>query len=236
SYELAKQGAKVAVHWHRTSPETGSEVEESLVQRIKALGSEVVHFQGDLNDEEQVRQLVANTAAALGGLDILVNNVGDMVRRQPLAGMEYAFFQEVMDVNVKTMLTVTREALPYLAKAQGASVVNLSSLAGRKGGAGGSLAYSTAKGAVVTFTRALAAEVAAQGIRVNCVAPGLILNTKFHATYSSAEAIQNTIAGIPLGRAGAPEDVARAVAFLASEYDGFITGVSLDINGGVYMA
>jgi len=114
--------------------------------------------------------------------------------------------------------------------------VNLSSLAGRKGGHPGSLAYATAKGAVLTWTRALATELAPQGVRVNAVAPGLILGTRFHNTHTTRESAQATIQAIPLSRAGTPDDVARAVAYLASEYDGFITGATLDINGGVYAA
>src|SRR5258708_8846916 len=108
------------------------------------------------------------------------------------------------------MLWVTRAAVPWLVKAGRGSVVNLSSLAGRKGGHPGSLVYSTAKGAVLTWTRALAAELASKGIRVNAVAPGLILGTRFHATHTTDASAQQSIAGIPLGRAGTPEDVARA--------------------------
>ena len=96
--------------------------------------------------------------------------------------------------------------------------------------------YSTAKGAVLTWTRALANELAPKGIRVNCVAPGLILGTHFHNTHTTEASAQASIQQIPLGRAGTPEDVARAVVYLASEFDGFITGATIDINGGVYAA
>jgi len=130
--------------------------------------------------------------------------------------------------------------VPHLAASAraggGAAIVNLSSLAGRKGGHTGSLAYATAKGAVLTFTRALSTELAPQGIRVNAVAPGLILGTSFHNTHTTPESARATVAGIPLGRAGNADDVARATVFLAGEYDGFITGATLDINGGVYCA
>ena len=110
----------------------------------------------------------------------------------------------------------------------------MSSLAGRKGGHPGSIAYATSKGAILTLTRALSTELGPQGVRVNAVAPGLILGTSFHNTHTTKESVVATVSGIPIQRAGNAADVARAVLYLASEYDGFITGATLDINGGVY--
>lgn len=240
SLEFAKRGAKVAVHWfqHRPEQNTAQDVAE-LRAKMQALGTEMFDVQGDLTDEATVKKVVGDAAAAWGGLDILVNNVGDIIGRHELDGMELSFYQKVMDVNVKTMFLVSREAIPHLKKSgseSGAAIVNLGSLAGRKGGHGGSLIYSTAKGAVITFTRSLSSEVGPNGVRVNCIAPGLILGTYFHQTHTTKESADQTIAGIPLGRAGNPQDIADAVAFLASQYDGFITGATLDINGGVYTA
>ncbi len=193
-------------------------------------------FQADLTREDAANELVSAAAGFLGGLDVLINNAGDIVGRRQIGEIDAAFWQKVMDVNVTSMMWVTRAAVPELVKAGQGSIVNLASLAGRKGGHGGSLVYSTAKGAVLTWTRSLASELGPKGIRVNAVAPGLILGTRFHATHTTEESAKATIQGIPLGRAGTPEDVARAVAYLASEYDGFITGATLDINGGVYAA
>ena len=180
--------------------------------------------------------MAARAAGFLGGLDILVNNTGDLIQRRVLPEVDLAFWQRVIEVNVTSMMLVTRAVLPWLLQAGQASIVNLSSLAGRKGGHPGSLVYSTAKGAVLTWTRSLAAELAPKGVRVNAVAPGFILGTRFHQTHTTEENAQATVRQIPLGRAGNPADVARAVVFLASEYDGFITGATLDINGGVYVA
>lgn len=237
SFELAKRGADIAVHWfqHRTTQNTEQDLAE-LRQKVKPFGVKIVDVSGDLTDEATVKNVVRSAAEGLGGLDILINNVGDIVGRQTLEGMETSFYQKVIDVNLKTTLLVTREALPYLFKANGAAIVNLASLAGRKGGHGGSLIYGTAKGAIITFTRSLSTEIGPKGVRVNCVAPGFIMGTYFHKTHTTDESARKTISEIPLGRAGCPEDIADAVAFLASQYDGFITGATLDINGGVYMA
>lgn len=229
--DLIKAGCDVALHYFQ-----GTEGPEKLVKLAKSLGQKAAFFSGDLTNEDQVKECVKKSAEFLGGIDVLVNNVGGLIARKSLVEVDMKFYNIVMDVNLKTMVLVTRECLPYLEKAGGASIVNLSSLAGRKGGHGGSLIYSTSKGAVLTFTRALAGELGPKGIRVNAVAPGLILGTRFHNTHTTQESADETIKGIPLGRAGNIYDIARTITFLASEYDGFITGETIDINGGVYCA
>ena len=167
----------------------------------------------------------------------MINNVGGIIGRKWLGEIDAHFWRTVIDVNMTTMLNVTQQALPWLkSAADGASIVNLASLAGRSGGHSGSLVYSTTKGAVLTWTRSLAAELGEFGIRVNAVAPGLILGTRFHNQHTTQESADRTVQEIPLGRAGTPEDVARAICFLASEYDGFISGATIDINGGIYRA
>jgi len=148
-------------------------------------------------------------AGANDGLDILINNAGSLVARKRLNEIETDFWHKVMDINLTSMMFVTRAASLHLAKNDNSSIVNLASLAGRKGGHAGSLAYSTSKGAILTFTRALASELGAQGTRVNAVAPGLILGTLFHDTHTTKESAAKTIAGIPIQRAGNADDVAR---------------------------
>ena len=229
--DLIKAGCDVALHYFQ-----GTEGPEKLVKLAKSLYQKAAYFSGDLTNEDQVKDCVKKSAEFLGGIDVLVNNVGGLIARKSLVEVDMKFYNIVMDVNLKTMVLVTRECLPYLEKAGGASIVNLSSLAGRKGGHGGSLIYSTSKGAVLAFTRALAGELGPKGIRVNAVAPGLILGTRFHNTHTTHESADETIKGIPLGRAGNIYDIARTITFLASEYDGFITGETIDINGGVYCA
>lgn len=233
SAELAAQGATVIVHYYRSK-----DAVEELQQEVKASGvGEIIPLQADLTKEDTVNAFAAKVNGLTSTLDILVNNTGDLVERHTLDDIDNAFWEQVMAVNVTSMMMVSRSLLPLLKQGkEGASIVNLSSLAGRKGGHGGSLAYSTSKGAVLTFSRSLAAELAADNIRVNAVTPGLILGTRFHATHTTDASANKTISEIPLQRAGNPLDVARAVAFFASEYNGFITGATLDINGGVYMA
>jgi 3-oxoacyl-[acyl-carrier protein] reductase len=145
-----------------------------------------------------------------------------------------------MSLNLGSTRRVSRAARPHLIAAAktggGASVINLSSLAGRNGGGPGAIAYATAKGAMLTFTRGLARELGPHGVRVNALTPGLILGSSFHATHTPPEAQRAIIGGIPLGRAGNLDDVARAAVFLAGEFDGFITGVALDVNGGAFVS
>ena len=229
--DLINAGCNVALHYFQ-----GNEGPEKLVKLATSLGQRAACFNGDLTNEDHVKDCVKKSAEFLGSIDVLINNVGGLIARKNLSEVDMNFYNTVMDVNLKTMVLVTRECLPYLEKTGAASIVNLASLAGRKGGHGGSLIYSISKGAVLTFTRALAGELGPKGIRVNAVAPGLILGTRFHNTFTTQESADETIKNIPLGRAGNIYDVARTITFLASEYDGFITGETIDINGGIYCA
>ena len=222
-------GANVAIHYF-SSADTANQ----LTAYASSLGQKSIAISGDLTVEADANALVNKTVDALGGLDILINNAGSLVARKRLGEIETEFWHKVMDINLTPMMFVTRATAPYLARQENSSIVNLSSLAGRKGGHAGSLAYSTSKGAILTLTRALSAELGPQGTKVNAVAPGLILGTSFHNTHTTEESAAKTVSGIPIARAGNAADVARAVLYLASEYDGFITGATLDINGGAY--
>ncbi len=209
--ELLRQGCDVAIHY-RSSAEGCRQVKHAA-----PVGVRVECFAADLTSEPEASAMVSAAVDFLGGLDILINNSGDIIARRQLGDVDLAFWRQVMDVNVSSMMFVTRQALPHLKASGNSSVVNIASLAGRMGGHAGSLAYSAAKGAVLTWTRSLAKELGPQGIRVNAVAPGLILGTAFHATHTTPDSAAATVAAIPLGRAGNPADVARAVAFLAGE-------------------
>jgi 3-oxoacyl-[acyl-carrier protein] reductase len=235
SRQLLAAGCDVFVHYRSSATPA-----QALRGEASAQGRRCGITSADLTEPEECTRVVAEAAAFLGGLDILVNNAGSLVRRVPLAQADDEYWAEVMSLNLGSMRRISRAAAPHLVAAAkaagGASVVNLSSIAGQRGGAPGSLAYSTAKGAVLAFTRALALELGPEGVRVNALAPGLILGSQFHAVHTKPEAVRATIASIPLGRAGTTDDVARAAVFLAAEFDGFITGATLDLNGGSYMA
>ncbi|ALJ06385.1 oxidoreductase [Pseudalgibacter alginicilyticus] len=222
-------GANVAIHYF-SSADTANQLKEYAISK----GQKAVALRGDLTKEIDANAVVEKAAEAFEGLDILINNAGSLVARKMLSEMEDDFWHKVMDINLTSMMLVTKAATPFLVKNNNSSIVNLASLAGRKGGHPGSLVYSTSKGAILTFTRALSSELGPQGVRVNAVAPGLILGTSFHNTHTTKESAAATTASIPIQRAGNADDVARAVLYLASEYDGFITGATLDINGGVY--
>lgn len=222
-------GANVAIHYF-----SSADTANALVNYASSTSTKAIAISGDLTNENDANTLVEKTVEALGSLDILINNAGSLVDRKMLNEMDTAFWHKVMDINLTSMMLVTRAAAAYLTKNENSSIVNLASLAGRKGGHPGSLVYSTSKGAILTFTRALSSELGPQGTRVNAVAPGLILGTSFHNTHTTKESADATTASIPIQRAGNADDVARAVLYLASEYDGFITGATLDINGGVY--
>lgn len=229
SKHFIDSGANVAIHYF-SSADTANQLTKYAIDK----GLKAIAISADLTKEADANAMVQKTVKVLGSLDILINNAGSLVERKLLNEMETEFWYKVMDINLTSMMFVTRAAAPYLAKNKNSSIVNLASLAGRKGGHPGSLVYSTSKGAILTFTRALSSELGPQGTRVNAVAPGLILGTSFHNTHTTKESAAETTAGIPIQRAGNADDVARAVLFLASEYDGFITGATLDINGGVY--
>lgn len=222
------------IYMHYFSDDSGP---KELAALAASRGQKTAYGQADLTDQVDSERCVASVVEFLGGIDILVNNAGGLIGRKWLGEIEPQFWQTVIDVNMTTMFNITQSALPYLKQAnEGASIVNLASLAGRSGGHAGSLVYSTTKGAVLTWTRSLAAELGQYGIRVNAVAPGLILGTRFHNVHTTQASAEETVRMIPLGRAGTADDVARVIRFLASEYDGFISGATIDVNGGIYRA
>jgi len=225
---LAEAGARVALTYLTHEPHP------ALVGRITAAsGAPPLCLRLDATDEAAVTATVDEAAAGLGGLDILVNNVGGLVRRSPIAQMSFELWRTVQAVNVDSAFLVSRAALRHLR--DGGRVVNISSISGFAGGSAGSTAYATAKAAVVGFTRGLAKELAPRAITVNAIAPGFIEATPFHDTFTTPEGKATATAGIPLGHVGVPADVSGPALWLCSDAAAFVTGEVVQVNGGAYL-
>jgi 3-oxoacyl-[acyl-carrier protein] reductase len=224
---LADCGARVVVGYQASEGPA-----RELCEAIASRGGTAVAVRADVTKEADVRRLAeAARDAGDGTIDILVNNAGGLIARKKVGEMDLAFWNEVLALNLTSVFLVTRGALPHMP--DGGAIVNLSSLAARDGGGGGATAYSSAKGGVLTFTRGLAKELAPRRIRVNCVSPGMIATT-FHDTFTPAD-VRKAVAGrTAAGREGTADDVAQAVLFLASDASSYITGESVEINGGLY--
>lgn len=226
SIKLAEQGAKVVVNYH-----SNKKAGEDTVSTIENSGGTAILVKGDMTKKADVDNLVAETRKAFGDeIHILVNNVGGLVARKKLAEMDEEFFNHVMSLNMNSTFLATQAVVPHMP--QGGSIINLASLAGRDGGGGGASAYATSKGAVVTFTRSMAKELGPDGIRVNALCPGMI-DTTFHDTFTPDAARRGVEASVPLRRQGHPDDCADTVVYLASDSSSYLTGVNVDINGGM---
>jgi len=224
---FSEQGCFVGVHYFKTK-----DGGEKTLEKVKQ-NSDGVLLRADIRDEKQVKQMVERFAEQAGGIDILVNNAGDLLDRQPFETATLQYHDDIYATNVRSIFLATRAALSYLKKSKG-SIVNVGSVAGHTGGAGGSGIYAGAKAAVAAETIAMAREFAPYGIRVNSVLPGLI-ETRFHERFSTPQRRKETAQRTPLGRNGTAEDVAKAVLFLASDAADFITGEYIAVNGGLYM-
>ena len=226
---LARQGAKVAIGYH-------SSAEPALAAKaaIEAAGGEAIAIKGDVVATADCDRLVAETVAAFGRLDGLINNAGLMLGRISSLEASDDHVRQVIDLNATSVVAMTRSAVPFLER-QGGFVINTTSIAARNGGGGGAVLYAAAKGFVSTLTRGQAKELIGKKIRVNAVAPGVIA-TPFHERYSDADMMETMRRTIPLGRVGTSEDCVGAYLFLASEsLSGYIIGQVIEVNGGQLM-
>jgi len=227
---FARAGGKLVVHYNASR-----DAAEAVAAQIKALGAPVLLAGGDVTQEAAVKRIVAETMAAYGRIDVLINNAGGMLGRVRIEDYTVEHIDRVVALNVTQVAIFMREVIPVMRRQKSGNVINVTSIAARNGGGGGSVLYAGAKGFVSTVTRGWAKEVVADGIRVNAVSPGVI-TTPFHDRYSTAEQLKVMQAMIPMNRLGAPDECAGTFLYLASDaLSGYVTGQVIEVNGGQYM-
>lgn len=225
--ELAGGGAKVAVHYRGNADGA-----RAVMTQIVDMGGVCNIYQADVSDASQAASLVKQVQADLGGLDILVNNAGT-TRDTLLMTMKEDDWDVVINTNLRSVYAVTKAAIRGMIKQKSGRIINITSVVGISGQAG-QANYAASKAGIIGFTKSLAREVASRNITVNAVAPGFIPTSLTDVL--SEEQKASILANTPVGRMGTPEEVAWAVAFLASERSGFITGHVLTVDGGLVMA
>ena len=227
SLKLAREGASVCVNYY-DNPDQADET-KSMIEKE---GGKAIIVQGDMTKVEDIKNVVNKCKDAFGNeIHILVNIAGGLVGRKTIDELDIDFWDLVIKLNLTSVYMVTKEVVPFMPS--GSSIINFSSQAARDGGGPGATAYSTAKGGVLTFTKSMSKELGPKNIRVNAVSPGMI-NTTFHNTFTKPEVREKVAAGTPLRREGEADEVADLVAYLASSESSFITGASIEINGGLY--
>jgi 3-oxoacyl-[acyl-carrier protein] reductase len=227
AWALAEAGAFVGVHYHASH----REAEETLAG-VRRRGGDGILLPADLTVEEQAAGLVDRLFAHAGRLDVLVNNAGSPVAMARIEDCPTELWRRVFDLNVTAAFWVARRAIPHLRAGGHGSIVNNLTLSIQTGSAGAG-PYAAAKGALQVLTRTLARELA-PAVRVNAVMPGVI-ETRHHEVFSTPEKMEDYRRQTPLGRNGDAEEVARAVLFLASDAASFVTGATLDVNGGRFL-
>ena len=228
--DLATEGASVTVNYCRNQAGAAA-----VGKRIEAAGQVALLVQADVRRRDEVARLFREHLARFGVVDILVNNAGDMVKRIPTVETPETVWRDAIDLNLSSAFFCCQEAVgPMVSRAWG-RIVNISSVGARTGGGPGSIPYHAAKAALMALTKGLAKEVAVHNITVNTVAPGIV-DTAFHDRHTKPEQRLDWIRTlIPMQRAGLPTDIAKAVAFLASNEASYITGATLGVNGGMAM-
>lgn len=224
---LAKQGAKLVI------ADINQEGIQETVDAIRAQGGEAIGIELNVTSEESNRAMVEQVIRHFGRIDILVNNAG-ISQKTTVEEMTLEDITRVFNVNMFGLFLCTQAVLPQMKKQGYGRIISLSSVSAKRGGGVfGGAHYSASKAAVLGFSKNLAREVAANGITVNCIAPGLV-NTDIWKSLDQDTA-KEVIASIPMGRPGETEEIASAIAFLASSQASYITGEEIDINGGSHM-
>lgn len=222
---FAEQGANVAITHMTTDPA------DTLAQ-IEKLGVKALAMKADLREEKVADEIVKKTIDAFGDLDVLVANTGGLLKRSRVVETPLELWNEALAINLTATFLCCRAALRHMEPKKKGNIILISSLAAHDGGGFGASHYAATKGAILTYTRALAKEVGPLGIRVNGIAPGLIA-TRFHDTFTPAEGRKATVEKTPLRREGTPKDCAGAAIFLASDASSFLTGETIEVNGGL---
>ena len=226
---FAEQGAIVGLHYL-----SSEEAANQVASEIQGEGGRVELIRADVSDSRALTAAIKDSAERLGGLDGLINNAGGMVRRIPYANVTDKDYDEIMDLNARSIVVASKQALPFLKK-NGGFVINTTSIAARNGASGGAGMYGSSKAFVSNVTRGMAKEWIPFGIRVNAVAPGVI-TTPFHERYSTKEQLDAMLATVPQGRLGVAADCVGAFLFLASEnLAGYVIGQTIEVNGGQLM-
>lgn len=226
---FAAQGASVGLHYN-----SSVEAAEALAKGIKDAGGKVALVKADATRPRELERAVADTQAAFGRLDGLINNAGGMVGRRSYGDMDDDYYDAVMDLNARSVIAASRVAIPHL-KVRGGFIINTTSIAARNGAGPGAGLYGSSKAFVSNVTRGMAKELIPFGIRVNAVAPGVI-STPFHERYSTEAQLNAMLATIPQARLGVAEDCVGTYLFLASTaLSGYIIGQTIEINGGQLM-
>ncbi|MEE3381519.1 MAG: 3-oxoacyl-ACP reductase FabG [Succiniclasticum sp.] len=223
---LASRGADIVINYAGNT-----EAAEKTKAEVEALGRKAMVIKADVGDTAACEAMVAEVVKEMGKIDILVNNAG-ITRDGLLMRMKEADWDAVLTTNLKSVYNCTKAVIKYMMKARSGRIVSISSVVGAMGNAG-QANYAAAKAGIMGFTKAVAKEVASRGITVNAVAPGFIA-TDMTAVLPE-KVVESLKAAIPMGRLGAPEDIAKAVAFLVSEDAAYITGQTLHVNGGMFM-
>lgn len=235
SYLKNKAGAEAAVAAicgtgnpaYMTSGTNGSSTVETDCRAVAV--------QADVTRNSEIERMIQEVEENLGAIDILVNNAGSLIERLKTAELIEERWDEVFALNVKSAFFAAQAVIPKMLEKGSGVIINVTSIAGRNGGAPGSIHYSAAKGAMTTMNKGLAKEFAAQGLRVNGVSPGVI-DTPFHETFSTPAAMKNFADNvIPMGRVGSSREVAQVIAFLASDAASYLCGETIEINGGMLM-
>ena len=223
---LAEAGADVAVNYAGNAAAA-----EEVAAEIRKMGRRALILQGDVSQTEAAAAMLDAVVAEFGRCDILVNNAG-ITRDGLLMRMKEEDWDAVLNTNLKGVFNCTKAALKYMMKQRSGKIVNIASVVGIMGNAG-QANYAAAKAGYIGFTKSVAKEVASRGITVNAVAPGLIATDM--TSVLPDKVIEEMAAGIPLKRAGQPVDVAKAVLFLVSDDAAYITGQTLNVDGGMVM-